>query len=45
MENILYPQHVVAGRLLSDAIFMHVNYATILVNYDLVGNVEVDNLI
>jgi hypothetical protein len=49
MENILYPDHVMAGGLLpalyGDAIFMNLNYATILAKYDLVGNVEVDNLI
>ncbi len=49
MENILYPNHVMAGGLLpalyGDAIFMHLNYATILAKYDLVGNAEVDNLI
>jgi hypothetical protein len=49
MENILYPNHVMAGGLLpalyGDAIFMHLNYATILAKYDLVGNAEVDHLI
>ncbi len=49
MENILYPNHVMAGGLLpalyGDAIFMHLNYATILAKYDLVGNAEVNNLI
>ncbi len=33
MENILYPNHVMAGglqpALCGDAIFMHLNYATI----------------
>jgi hypothetical protein len=46
MENILYPDHVMDGRLLpalyGDAIFMHLNYAVILTKYDLVGNAEVD---
>lgn len=49
MENILYPNHGMAGGLLpalnGDGIFMHLNYATILAKYDLVGNTEVDNLI
>jgi hypothetical protein len=49
MENILYPNHIMAGGLLpalyGDAIFMSLNYATILAKYNLMGNVEVDNLI
>jgi hypothetical protein len=31
--------------LYGDAIFMHLNYATILAKYNLTGNAEVDNLI
>ncbi len=49
MENILYPNHVMDGGILpalyGDAIFMHLNYATILAKYDLVGNAEADFLI
>jgi hypothetical protein len=49
MENVLYPNHVMAGGVLpalyGDSIFMHLHYATILAKYDLVGNLEVDNMI
>jgi hypothetical protein len=49
MENILYPDHVMAGVILpalyGDAIFMNLNYATILAKYDYVGNADVDILI
>jgi hypothetical protein len=38
MENILYPNHVMAGGILpalyGDAFFMKLNYATILAKYD-----------
>ncbi len=49
MEDILYPNYVMAGGLLpalfGDAIFMNLNHATILAKYDLVGNAEADYLI
>jgi hypothetical protein len=49
MENSLYPDHVMVEGLLpalyGDSIFMHLNYATILAKYDLVGNAETDFLI
>jgi hypothetical protein len=49
MEDILYPDYVVAGGLLpalfGDASFMHLNHTTILAKYNLVGNAEADVLI
>ena len=45
----MFPEHAMAGGLLpalfGDAIFMHLNHATILAKYDLVGNAEADVLI
>jgi hypothetical protein len=49
MEDILYPNYVMAGRLLpalfGDAIFMNLYHVTILAKYDIVGNAEADYLI
>ena len=49
LENILYPDYVMGGGLLpalyGDAIFMNLNYSTILAKYDLVGNDDADYLI
>ncbi len=49
LEDILYPDYEMDGGLLpalyGDAIFMNLNYATILAKYDLVGNKEADYFI
>jgi len=49
LEDILFPDYAMPGGLLpalyGDAIFMNVNYSTILAKYDYIGNVEVDYLI
>ncbi len=49
LEDILFPDYAMPGGLLpalyGDAIFMNVNYSTILAKYDFIGNVEVDYLI
>jgi hypothetical protein len=41
LEEILFPDHVMAGGLLpvlySDAIFQHINHTTIIARYDLIG--------
>jgi hypothetical protein len=49
LEEILFPDYTMPGGVLpvlyGDAIFMNVNYSTILAKYDYVGNVKVDYVI
>ncbi len=49
LEDILHPDHVMAGGLLpavySDSIFLNVNHSTIICRYDLVGTPEENMLI